>query len=75
MASMQRDIMDGHPSELEAQNGAMVHMGQMHQYPHPRAFIYLLQPACHKKILPGVNQDYSSQLRNVPEHTHRVVSA
>ena len=28
MASMQRDIMAGHPSELEAQNGAIVRMGR-----------------------------------------------
>jgi 2-dehydropantoate 2-reductase len=27
-ASMQRDIMNGRPSELEAQNGAVVRMGQ-----------------------------------------------
>jgi 2-dehydropantoate 2-reductase len=27
-ASMQRDIMDGRPSELEAQNGAVVRLGQ-----------------------------------------------
>ena len=27
-ASMQRDIMEGHPSELEAQNGAAVRLGQ-----------------------------------------------
>ena len=41
MASMQRDIIDGHPSELEAQNGALVHMGQMLNIPTPiHAFIY-----------------------------------
>jgi len=28
LASMQRDIMDGHPSELEAQNGAVVRLGR-----------------------------------------------
>jgi len=27
-ASMQRDIMEGRPSELEAQNGAAVRLGQ-----------------------------------------------
>jgi 2-dehydropantoate 2-reductase len=27
-ASMQRDIMDGRPSELESQNGAVVRLGQ-----------------------------------------------
>jgi 2-dehydropantoate 2-reductase len=41
MASMQRDIMEGHPSELEAQNGALVLMGRMLNLPTPmHAFIY-----------------------------------
>lgn len=41
MASMQRDIIEGHPSELEAQNGAIVHMGQALNIPTPvHAFIY-----------------------------------
>lgn len=41
MASMQRDIMDGHPSELEAQNGAIVHMGQVLNIPTPvHSYIY-----------------------------------
>jgi 2-dehydropantoate 2-reductase len=41
MASMQRDIMEGQPSELEAQNGAIVHMGRMHNIPTPvHSFIY-----------------------------------
>jgi 2-dehydropantoate 2-reductase len=41
MASMQRDIIDGRPSELEAQNGALVHMGKMLNIPTPvHAFIY-----------------------------------
>jgi len=41
MASMQRDILDGRPSELEAQNGALVHMGQLLNIPTPvHAFIY-----------------------------------
>ncbi len=41
MASMQRDIMDGRPSELEAQNGAIVRMGQMYNIPTPvHSFIY-----------------------------------
>ena len=41
MASMQRDIIDGRPSELEAQNGALLHMGQMLNIPTPvHAFIY-----------------------------------
>ncbi len=46
MASMQRDIMDGRPSELEAQNGALVNLGRMHNIPTPvHSFIYFsLQP-------------------------------
>jgi 2-dehydropantoate 2-reductase len=41
MASMQRDIIEGCPSELEAQNGAIVHMGRMHNTPTPvHSFIY-----------------------------------
>jgi len=41
MASMQRDILDGRPSELEAQNGALVHMGQILNIPTPvHTFIY-----------------------------------
>jgi 2-dehydropantoate 2-reductase len=41
MASMQRDIIDGCPSELEAQNGAIVHMGQSLNIPTPvHEFIY-----------------------------------
>ena len=41
MASMQRDIMEGHPSELEAQNGAIVHMGRLHNIPTPvHTYIY-----------------------------------
>jgi 2-dehydropantoate 2-reductase len=28
LASMQKDIMEGNPSELEAQNGALVRMGR-----------------------------------------------
>ncbi len=41
MASMQRDVIDGHPSELEAQNGAIVRMGQMLNIPTPvHDFIY-----------------------------------
>jgi 2-dehydropantoate 2-reductase len=41
MASMQRDVISGCPSELEAQNGAIVHMGQMLNIPTPvNAFIY-----------------------------------
>ena len=41
MASMQRDIMEGRPSELDAQNGAVVHLGQEAGAPTPvHAFIY-----------------------------------
>lgn len=41
MASMQRDILAGRPSELEAQNGAIVHMGQSMHIPTPvNSFIY-----------------------------------
>lgn len=40
-ASMQRDIMNGRPSELEAQNGAVVRMGQEVGVETPvNAFIY-----------------------------------
>jgi len=40
-ASMQRDIMEGRPSELEAQNGAVVRLGQEAGVPTPvHAFIY-----------------------------------
>jgi len=41
IASMQRDVMDGHPSELDAQIGAIVKMGQMYNIPTPvHTFIY-----------------------------------
>lgn len=40
-ASMQRDIMEGRPSELEAQNGAVVRLGRAAGIPTPvHAFIY-----------------------------------
>ncbi|MGQ9547993.1 MAG: 2-dehydropantoate 2-reductase [Roseiflexus sp.] len=40
-ASMQRDIMDGRPSELEAQNGAVVRLGAAAGVPTPlHTFIY-----------------------------------
>ena len=40
-ASMQRDIMEGRPSELEAQNGAVVHLGEAAGVPTPvNAFLY-----------------------------------
>jgi 2-dehydropantoate 2-reductase len=35
MASMQRDIIEGRPSELESQNGAIVRLGQLHNIPTP----------------------------------------
>ena len=38
---MQRDIMEGRPSELEVQNGAVVRFGQEEGVPTPvNAFIY-----------------------------------
>ncbi|OGO31071.1 MAG: 2-dehydropantoate 2-reductase [Chloroflexi bacterium RBG_16_54_11] len=41
VASMQRDIMEGRPSELEAQNGTIVRLGQMLDILTPvNAFIY-----------------------------------
>lgn len=41
MASMQRDIMEGRPSELDAQNGAVVRLGREMGVPTPtHAFIY-----------------------------------
>ena len=40
-ASMQRDIIDGKPSELEAQNGAVVRLGQEVGGPTPvHEFLY-----------------------------------
>lgn len=40
-ASMQRDIMEGRPSELEAQNGAVVRLGEKHGIPTPaNRFVY-----------------------------------
>ena len=40
-ASMQRDIMEGHPSELESQTGAVVRMGQQAGVKTPlNTFIY-----------------------------------
>jgi len=40
-ASMQRDIMEGRPSELETQNGAVVRLGQAVGVATPlNAFIY-----------------------------------
>ena len=41
MASMQRDIMNGQPSELDAQNGAVVRLGAEAGFPTPtHCFIY-----------------------------------
>ena len=40
-ASLQRDVMDGRPSELEAQIGAVVRLGQQSNVPTPQhSFIY-----------------------------------
>lgn len=40
-ASMQRDIAEGRPSELEAQNGAIVRLGEKYNLPTPtNSFIY-----------------------------------
>ena len=47
MASMQKDILEGRPSELEAQNGAIVRMGRELGVPTPtHEFIYA-------SLLPG----------------------
>jgi len=47
IASMQKDIMEGRPSELEAQNGTVVRMGRELGVPTPtHAFIYA-------SLLPG----------------------
>jgi 2-dehydropantoate 2-reductase len=41
VASMSRDFLDGRPSELEAQNGAVVRLGRALGIPTPtHAFIY-----------------------------------
>ncbi len=41
MASMQRDILEGRPSELESQNGAVVRMGKALGVPTPvHAYLY-----------------------------------
>jgi 2-dehydropantoate 2-reductase len=41
IASMQRDILNGRPSELESQNGAIVQMGRRYKIPTPvHNFIY-----------------------------------
>ncbi len=54
MASMQRDIINGRPSELEAQNGAIVRMGQNLHIPTPvHSFIY-------SSLLPQENQARSA---------------
>ncbi|HSB65969.1 MAG TPA: ketopantoate reductase C-terminal domain-containing protein, partial [Anaerolineales bacterium] len=50
MASMQRDIIAGRPSELEAQNGAIVRMGLKLNISTPtHGFIY-------NSLLPQENQ-------------------
>jgi len=46
-ASMQRDLVSGRPSELEAQSGAVVRLGRARNFPTPiHEFIY-------KALLPG----------------------
>ena len=46
-SSMQRDLVAGHPSELEAQSGAVVRLGRARNFPTPvHEFIY-------KALLPG----------------------
>jgi 2-dehydropantoate 2-reductase len=41
VASMQKDIMEGRPSELEAQTGAMLRLGRALKVPTPtHEFIY-----------------------------------
>jgi 2-dehydropantoate 2-reductase len=41
VASMQKDIMEGRPSELEAQNGTVLRMGRAQGVPTPtHEFIY-----------------------------------
>jgi 2-dehydropantoate 2-reductase len=55
-ASMQRDIMEGRPSELEAQNGAVVRLGQAAGVPTPvHSFLYhalLPQELAARRALP-----------------------
>jgi 2-dehydropantoate 2-reductase len=47
VASLQRDVLEGRPSELEAQCGAVVRLGQAAGVPTPtHAFIY-------SALLPG----------------------
>jgi 2-dehydropantoate 2-reductase len=49
MASMQRDIMEGRPSELESQNGAVLRIAAEHDVDVPtNAFLYasLLPQEC-----------------------------
>ncbi len=55
MASMQRDIMAGRPSELEAQNGAIVRIGQILNVPTPvhSLIYYSLLPQ--EKLARGIN--------------------
>ncbi len=54
MASMQRDILSGRPSELEAQNGAIVRMGQKLNVPTPvHTYLYL-------SLLPQENLAHNS---------------
>lgn len=63
-ASMQRDIMEGRPSELEAQNGAVVRLGAAAGVPTPtHAFLYyalLPQELAARKELPCIPSDSSA---------------
>jgi 2-dehydropantoate 2-reductase len=58
MASMQKDIMEGRPSELEAQNGTVVRMGRELGVPTPtHEFIYA-------SLLPGELINRQSSIEN-----------
>jgi len=51
--SMQRDIMDGRPSELGAQSGAVVRMGLEAGVPTPVARLYLMPVCCPRSSRPA----------------------
>jgi 2-dehydropantoate 2-reductase len=46
-ASMQRDLMEGRPSELEAQSGAVVRLGRARNFPTP------VHEVIYEALLPG----------------------
>lgn len=55
--SMQRDIMKGQPSELEAQNGAVVRMGHESDCPTPtHTFIYAALLPQERKAVQGIQR-------------------